>query len=208
MADVQPREYDISREALGLEESNDKETKISPVAHGRKANAKKPLARRLVEAFVGGDVHDVTRHVLNDVALPALKNMIYDGICEGTERIIYGETGRDRRRNSMHRDYAGYSSKRSEPRRRYDEPTGLNRSPAHSLDEVIFETREEAEDVLGRMFDQLETYKIVTVAELYGLAGISAEYTDERWGWRDLRGSNVQHVRDGFRINLPKPKEL
>lgn len=76
------------------------------------------------------------------------------------------------------------------------------------FDDVVLATRTEAESVLSRMYDLIERYNMVTVAEFYSLVGISAEFTDENWGWRDLRSANIQHIRDGFRINLPKPEEL
>ena len=49
---------------------------------------------------------------------------------------------------------------------------------------------------------------MVTVGEFYGLGGITPEYTDGKGGWKNLRGANVQSVRDGYRINLPRPEEL
>lgn len=202
------RDYDISREALGLEGDTPKDDKhIEAVAQGTKVSKSKSKARRIAEIFVGGDLKETAVHVRDDVAVPALKNFLYDSLSEGLQRILWGETRNDRRRNSTHRDYVGYSRRAREPRPTQQTTTRYSRV-AQGFDDIVLATRTEAESVLSRMYDLIERYNMVTVAEFYSLVGISAEFTDENWGWRDLRSANIQHIRDGFRINLPKPEEL
>lgn len=201
-------DYDISREALGLEGDTPKDDKhIEAVAQGTKVSKSKSKARRIAEIFVGGDLKETAEHVRDDVAIPALKNFLYDSLSEGLQRLLWGETRTDRRRNSTHRDYVGYSRRAREPRPAPQTNTRYSRA-TQGFDDVVLATRTEAESVLSRMYDLIERYNMVTVAEFYSLVGISAEFTDENWGWRDLRSANIQHIRDGFRINLPKPEEL
>ena len=45
---------------------------------------------------------------------------------------------------------------------------------------------------------------MVSVADLYDLVGISGNYTDNKYGWTNLRNSDVQRVRDGYLLKLPK----
>ena len=202
------RDYDISREALGLEGDAPKDDKhVEAVAQGKKVSKSKSKARRIAEIFVGGDLKETAEHVRDDVAIPALKNFLYDSLNEGLQRILWGETKNDRRRNSTHRDYVGYSRRAREPRPTQQTTSRYSRV-AQGIDDVVLATRTEAESVLSRMYDLVENYNMVTVAEFYSLVGISAEFTDENWGWKDLRSANIQHIRDGFRINLPKPEEL
>lgn len=202
------RDYDISREALGLEGETPKDDKhIEAVAQGTKVSKSKSKARRIAEIFVGGDLKETAEHVRDDVAIPALKNFLYDSLSEGLQRILWGETRNDRRRNSTHRDYVGYSRRAREARPARQTTTRSSRVD-QGFDDIVLATRTEAESVLSRMYDLIERYNMVTVAEFYSLVGISAEFTDENWGWRDLRSANIQHIRDGFRINLPKPEEL
>lgn len=206
------REYDISREALGLEGETTKDDKhIEAVAQGTKVSKSKSKARRIAEIFVGGDLKETAEHVRDDVAIPALKNFLYDSLSEGLQRILWGETRNDRRRNSTHRDYVGYSRRARESRLSPKESVQTSARysrVAQGVDDVVLATRTEAESVLSRMYDLIENYNMVTVAEFYSLVGVSAEFTDENWGWRDLRSANIQHIRDGFRINLPKPEEI
>lgn len=202
------RDYDISREALGLEGDTPKDDKhIEAVAQGTKVSKSKSKARQIAEIFVGGDLKETAEHIRDDVAIPALKNFLYDSLSEGLQRILWGETKNDRRRNSTHRDYVGYSRRAREARPTRQTTTRSSRVD-QGFDDIVLATRTEAESVLSRMYDLIERYNMVTVAEFYSLVGISAEFTDENWGWRDLRSANIQHIRDGFRINLPKPEEL
>lgn len=201
-------DYDISREALGLEGETPKDDKhIEAVAQGTKVSKSKSKAREIAEIFVGGDLKETAEHIRDDVAIPALKNFLYDSLSEGLQRLLWGETRNDRRRNSTHRDYVGYSRRAREPRPAPQTNTRYSRA-TQDFDDIVLATRTEAESVLSRMYDLIERYNMVTVAEFYSLVGISAEFTDENWGWRDLRSANIQHIRDGFRINLPKPEEL
>ena len=208
MATNNNRDYDISREALGLEGETPKDDKnIEAVAQGTKVSKSKSKARQIAEIFVGGDLKETAEHVRDDVAIPALKNFLYDSLSEGLQRLLWGETRNDRRRNSTHRDYVGYS-RRAREQRPTQQASARHSRVAQGFDDVVLATRTEAESVLSRMYDLIENYNMVTVAEFYSLVGISAEFTDENWGWRDLRSANIQHIRDGFRINLPKPEEI
>ena len=80
--------------------------------------------------------------------------------------------------------------------------------PVREFDDIILATRDEAESVLNRMYDLLGDYKMVTVAELYTMVGISGDFTNENWGWRNLQSAKIRRVRDGYLIDLPRPEEL
>ena len=68
----------------------------------------------------------------------------------------------------------------------------------------MLETRGEAEDVLSRMDELIDTYGVVSVADLYDLVGISCNYTDNKYGWTNLRNAEPVRVRDGYMLKLPK----
>ena len=71
-------------------------------------------------------------------------------------------------------------------------------------DDIILDTRREAEEVLDRMQDLIDNYGMVSVADLYDLVGINGSYTDNKYGWTHLRSADVQHVREGYLLKLPK----
>jgi hypothetical protein len=79
----------------------------------------------------------------------------------------------------------------------------------HDFDELIIPSRQEAEEVIDRMFDLLSRYGEVSVADLYELTGIQSSHTDMKWGWRELRGTKAIRLRQGgFLLDLPEPEPL
>ena len=54
------------------------------------------------------------------------------------------------------------------------------------------------------MCEAIETYQMVSVADLYDLVGVTGDYTDNKYGWTNLRNAKVVRVRDGYMIDLPK----
>ena len=60
------------------------------------------------------------------------------------------------------------------------------------------------------MEDLLDQYKLVSVADLYDLVGISGDYTDNKYGWTNLRNARVERLRyeDGYILKLPKALPL
>lgn len=78
----------------------------------------------------------------------------------------------------------------------------------HDFGEIIIDTRVEAEAVIDKMFHQMEKYGQVTVSDLYDLVGITSAYTDNKWGWIDLQGTDIRRTRDGYLLKLPPPDSL
>jgi hypothetical protein len=184
--------------------------KIEKVITGEVIRRKKPLGKRLAETFIGGDAKGVWGYVLYDVLIPAAKDMVADAGREALERMLFGD-GRPSRRETRRGlgggvgnvRYDRYSSggRREDPR-----PQMSRRARAHhDFDEIILGSRAEAESVIERMFDVLSKYEQVTVAELYEMLEITASYTDEKYGWTDIRGAGVTRIRNGYLLDLPRP---
>ena len=117
--------------------------------------------------------------------------------------ILYGETGHSKRNSRTSTvSYRDYYDRKDD--RRYDRP----RSVGYTYDDIILESRGEAEEVLDSLCDLIETYQIASVADLYDLVGETPEYTDNKYGWTNLRNADVERVRDGYRLKLPKAKPI
>ena len=71
-------------------------------------------------------------------------------------------------------------------------------------DDIIFDNRGEAEIVLSKMDEIIDTYGIVTIADFYDLAGVTGDYTTNNYGWTNIRNAEVVRVRDGYIIKMPK----
>ena len=175
------------------EQSSDK--KVEKVISGN-AKVKKRSA-------LSDDIQNIKSYVVMDVLIPAAKKAISDIVTNGIDMILYpGGNGRPKRSNVNHVSYRSYYDNRDRDRR-YDPETRSRRS-SYSYDDIIIDTRAEAEEVLERMDELLDTYNVVSVADLYDLVGISCSYTDNKYGWTNLRNAEVIRVRDGYFLKLPK----
>lgn len=174
--------------------------KIEPIAKGKAK--KKSEVKKFADVFIAEDVSSVKDYIVNDVLIPAAKKAISDIITNGIDMILYGETkGRDRRSSSSSRvSYTKYYERDRD--RDYDR--NRTRRSVYDYDDIILDTRGEAEDVLNRMDDLIDTYGMVSVADLYDLVGIQGNYTDNKYGWTNLRNAEVRRTRDGYLIKLPK----
>ena len=89
----------------------------------------------------------------------------------------------------------------------YDEPRERRApvaSQAYNYDDVILDSRGDAEEVLDRLNEIIDQYQIASVADFYELVGVSGTYTDNRYGWTNLSGACVERTRDGYQIRLPR----
>lgn len=169
---------------------------------------KPPLGRRIAETFAGDNAHNVGQYILFDVVLPAIKDLLYDSFTKGLERTLFG-TVEPRNRGRRSREVSPRYDK-IYPGRNFEDD-GSSRSisrrarATHKFDDIIVETREEANNVIDHLVMLVEEYDVATVNDLYDLVGITGSYVDDKWGWTDLRDARVVRDRHGFLLDLPKP---
>lgn len=189
--------------------------KVERVTSGEVVRRKKSLGKRFTETFMGGDAKNAVTYVFFDVLIPAAKDMITDAISQGTERLLFGEvrSGRSQSRGrptgpSGYVSYNRFTSNQSQRRNEETRSVSRRSRASHDFDEIILATRVEAEEVIDRLFDLVSKYETATVADLYELVGVTGNYTDDKWGWNDIRGAGVSRVRNGYLLDLPRPEPL
>jgi len=129
------------------------------------------------------------------------------------ERVLF-DGGRSANRRGRGRrpgggSYVSYDRYSSRDRR--DDSRSLSRRAraTHNFDEIILDKRVEAEEVINQLFEIVSKYEQASVADLYNLVGISGQFTDENYGWTDLRGAGVTRLtRGGYLLDLPRPEPL
>lgn len=169
---------------------------------------KKSGVTKIKDVFLPGDVDTVKDFIVKDVIVPSIIKAIDTIVTDGVHMMLYGESGRrDSRRGPAdrvsYRDYNGYSSRdRGDNRRDYRSTVSRG---TYQYDEIIFESRVEAENVLMGLDDILDQYGIVRVADYYELVQVSCDHTAMNYGWTDLRSANIIRTRGGFMIKLPRP---
>lgn len=176
-----------------------KEKDINKVVSGVKVK-KKSEVRKLADTFISEDIDNVKNYILMDVLMPALKKAISDVVTNGIDMILYGETGKAEKRTASSKvSYRNYYDRTSD---RDDYISSRKRG--YDYDEIVLRTRGEAEDVISCMDELMDRYGIVSVGDYYDLVGIESDYTNEKYGWTDIRSARVIRVRDGYTIKLPR----
>ena len=157
----------------------------------------KTKKRRSTSLFAAEDFSSVMDYVLMDVLIPAAKNTISDIIENSVNMLLFGNTKRTSgRSNASYVSYRNYY----EPK----ESSYRSQRTAYEHKDIILETRSEAEEVLDRMTELLDAYGYVSIADMYDLVGVTCEYTDNKYGWTNLRNAEAIRVRDGYLLKLPK----
>lgn len=182
-----------------LTDGKTEEKKVTKVVKGKVKSKKKNEVQKLADVFISEDVANVKSYILMDVLIPAVKKAVSDIVTNGIDMILYGGTGKSSNGSKYtYRNYNSFSSGSNHVNRTRAVGAGYN------FDNVILETRSEAESVLMGMDELIETYGVVSVGDLYDLVGISGTYTDNKYGWTDIHNASVVRVRDGYMIKLPR----
>lgn len=176
------------------------EKKVEKVISGTAKPKKKNGVHKLADVFVAEDMYSVGNYIFMDVLVPAFKKAVSDVVTNGIEMLLYGETGKTKRSSTRvsYSDYYDRNERRSAP----------SNKRMYGFDEVILDSRSDAEDVLTSMDELIEAYGVASVADLYDLVGMDSNYTDNRYGWTNLRSAQVVRVRDGYLLKLPKALPL
>ena len=196
-------DYKSNSHASKEKEKNREEKKVEKIISGNAKAKKKSEFSKFADVFVSEDAGNVNSYILMDVLVPAVKKAISDIVTNGIDMLLYGETGVHKRNGASskvsYRSYYDRSNRSSSSSR--------TRS-GYSYDDIILDNRGEAEEVLSRMDEIVATYGTVSVADLYDLVGITGAYTDNKYGWTDIRSASVVRVRDGYMIKLPRALPL
>lgn len=182
------------------------EKKIEKVVSGTVKPKKKSEIQKFADVFIQEDVNNVGSYILQDILVPAVKKAICDIVKNGIDMILYGETGGTKKKSpSSNVSYRSYYERDGERDR--DRYASRNRN-SYSYDDIVIDNRGEAEEVLSRMDELIDTYGLASVADFYELVGVTGNYTDNKYGWTDIRNASVVRVRDGYIIKLPKALPL
>ena len=192
-----------SKEEKSLTEVPERK-KLEKVVTGKVKTKKRNEISKIGEIFIAEDARNVKSYILMEVLVPAVKKAISDIVTNGIDMLLFGEGGRTRKTSSASTvSYRNYYDQKDITRRDYSSTRARTRT-GYSYDDIILETRGEAEEVLARMDELIETYGIVSVADMYDLVGKTCNYTDNKYGWTNILNAEPIHVRDGYMLKMPK----
>lgn len=173
------------------------EKNVTKVVSGTVKKKKKSEVSKFKDVFISEDAHSVKSYILMDVLVPSIKKALSDIVKDGIDMILYGDKRGGNRNNSSRVSYRDYSG------------SGRNNNTHSSrtnydFADLVYDTRSEAENVLSSMDELIDRYGVVTVADMCDLAGVTCNYTDNKYGWMNISSAQVIHGRDGYIIKMPR----
>jgi len=190
---------------------------VEQIVSGKVTRRKVSLTKRMTALFIAGDPTSVLNHVAMEVALPKARELITDLVTEYVQKMIYGENYNGTRRSSAPMSRSGnpgyvsynrFSARTPEREAPRAGALSIRDKETHNFDELVFETRMEADSVLDGLLNLIDQYNQATVADFYHLAGQTGSFADAKWGWTELSKAGIQSVREGYLLRLPAPQAL
>lgn len=193
MNDIKPNSHKYKTE-------NSEKKKIEPVVKSGAKLRKKNEFQKVAGSIISEDAKSVKSYILMDVLVPAIKDAIEDIVTNGIRMLLRGDTSARRSGPSGGISHISYNKAYDRrDRSSLGRPRGVM-----DFDDLILPTRYEAEEVLRSLDDLIETYRIVSVADMYEAAGIrDFEYTARNYGWKDIRRAEVVRVKNGYWLKMP-----
>lgn len=177
------------------------EKRAEKVITGQAKLKKKSEIQKFADAFISEDVNNVKSYICRDVLVPAIKKVVSDIIKDSIDMILYGEVRGNEKRSKVDRvSYNKYYDRRDEDRFASRNEVRSN----YDYTNITLDTRAEAEAVRSSLDDIIEHYGFVRVADLYDLIGETGSYTDNDYGWYNVRNVDIVRVRDGYMLKMPR----
>lgn len=190
--------------------------KMNPVASTTKPVTTNVIVKKDSEVkkfgkrFFSDDAKTVGSHVVESVIIPSLQKLLSDAVKGGIDWLIYGSKGSRSSSGVGTISYGNYYNRSGyvNPTPVYTNPMVSNKPTLYSINEIVIADRGEAEEVLLRMKELINSYGMVSVGDFYDLVGQRGSFTDQKWGWFDLRSADIIRVDSGFCIRFPKVQPI
>lgn len=215
---IDPKKELIVNPETNTEEQAVAETKpkMKQILSAPPAKVKVGLTKRLSNVMFGRDgAKKIGDYVRNDIVIPAVKDILYNGFTSALSMSLFGNTDRGGYRgNSGSKatrpsDYGSYY-----PKTNYRSPSSVptaqqpvtrNSRSYYHVEDYIIENRSDASEILRALIDSADRYNNVSVADYYEALRVETEFTDHNYGWTidTIIKATVIPVRGGFAIRFP-----
>jgi len=166
------------------------------VVKGEVTVREKSLAKKFWQVFQLRDISEIQNYIYEDLIVPGFKKAIrgiVDIILDGEVRSYTGRPS-----NSAYRINYNQQGRERE------------RTPARRgrvvFDELEYDSRADAQEVLNELSDIMKDYGHVKVADLYDASGVTnPRFTNFSYGWYDISGFDIRWRNDGkYVIDTPR----
>lgn len=184
------------------EQKESVEKRVDKVVKGAVKLKPKSSVRTITDGFFKEDIKSVLSYVVTDIALPKVKELIFEAGKGALFKALWGGDVRKDSSGRMPIDYVSYRNFSSTSTS--STPSTESRSKTPKYDEIAFTTRGDAERVLAELVGIQGHYGLVRLADLYEAVGITPEHTYHKYGWTNVKGTRIESSPDGYYLKLPR----
>lgn len=148
------------------------------------------LGAGATSGFIGGSIFVLSKVLKSERMVKTLKDIVTDKITD----VLFEDSHRP-----THKSY------KVSYRDNY-----LDRHSHYRVDQCIFQTRKEAEEVLDNLLKLAKENGLVRVSDYYDLCSITPCAEDTNYGWIEYSISRMSIIRcrDGYAIETPRALNL
>jgi len=191
-------------------EKKEEPKKVAKIVKGKTGTKKKSELSKIASSMISHEITSIKEYAIYEVVIPVVKDTITQLIEGSINMLFYGDPKTHRRNGSRSNTNASRVSYRdfydNKSDRRRDDSRATTR---YSYDDISFERKEDAVEVLERMDEIVEQYGVVRVADLFEMAGQTGNgHTDQNYGWTSTKTASVERDRYGeyfIKIGRPAP---
>lgn len=186
-----------------------KKEPIKPVISGA-SRKKKGFLATTRDVFISDDAGSIGKYIIMDVLVPAIKQAISTIFKDGIDILLYGQNGNPNRKSSGvgRVSYSGFYKDRFTPETQKTETR-------FGYDELLYDTKQDAIEVLNTMDDILNAYGEASVADMYEASHATPEWTYNNYGWSKEttptfldQAAPIYRSGDKFIIKWPKARPI
>jgi len=186
--------------------------KVEPVIPGA-IEVKRPASRRFFGFLFAESPRDLGRKIGREIIVPRLKASFEEAANGFLAGMLWGNSAMRPTQGLMPgtvirggTDYRQISSGGVSALDQARQATVTNVvSQSGNYKDLVCATQQHAEILLAAMFDLWNRYRLVSVADLYEAAKMTPQPSDGAYGWTSLEGARIVKVREGFKLELPRP---
>jgi hypothetical protein len=183
---------------------------IKQVASGVK-QVKRPATKRFMDFLFAESPKNMGRKIGREVVVPNLKRGVQEAINSFINGMFWGgaNPGGGVMNSTVLRPGMTAYNAISQP--------GTNMAMAHqavqqqssgNYQDLFIPTQSMAESTLAQMYELLNMYRVVAVADLYEMVNINPAISDNAFGWTSLDGARIVASGAGFILQLPRPHQI
>lgn len=174
------------------------------VVSGR-VKKKRNVVERVADKFISDNVGNIRGYLLDDVIVPGITNTIRNIITSFANMIFKAPPTPTKLGGLSKISYRDSYGMNAMTRAANTPMTILEQS---TFDDIILDSREDADILLATLQDIIARQRYVTVFDMYSQARIKCPYTYQSYGWTDISTARVLATREGFLLKMPKAIQI